>query len=83
VEKLAYPSAYFNDGKLSTQNVYVAFDPIGTIIGVYQCIETAIDKCAGEVSNHFCEQVHVEVSDVAIFVEGEQGKVTILIEDLK
>jgi hypothetical protein len=83
VEKLAYPSAYFNDGKLSTQNVYVAFDPIGTIIGVYQCIETAIDKCAGEVSNHFCEQVHVEVSDVAIFVEGEKGKVTILIEDLK
>ena len=83
MEKLAYPSAYFNDGKLSTQNVYVAFDPIGTIIGVYQCIETAIDKCAGEVSNHFCEQVHVEVSDVAIFVEGERGKVTILIEDLK
>jgi hypothetical protein len=83
VEKLAYPSAYFNDGKLSTQQVYVAFDPIGTIIGVYQCIETAIDKCAGEVSNHFCEQVHVEVSDIAIFVEGEKGKVTILIEDLK
>jgi hypothetical protein len=83
MEGLAYPSTYFNDGKLSTQQVYVAFDSMGTIIGVYQCIETAIDKCAGEVSKHFCEQVHVEVSDVAIFVEGEKGKVTILIEQLK
>ena len=83
MEGLAYPSTYFNDGKLSTQQVYVAFDPMGTIIGVYQCIETAIDKSAVEVSKHFCDQVHVEVSDVAIFVEGEKGKVTILIEELK
>lgn len=84
MESLTYPSAYFNDGGVDTQQVYIAYDQLGMIIGVYRCIETAIDKAATEVSTHMLDQVHVEVSDVAIFVEGEKGrKVTILIEQLR
>ena len=44
MESLTYPSAYFNDGGVDTQQVYIAYDQLGMIIGVYRCIETAIDK---------------------------------------
>ena len=44
MESLTYPSAYFNDGRVDTQQVYIAYDQLGMIIGVYRCIETAIDN---------------------------------------
>lgn len=83
MERLAYPSTYFRDGAVDLGNVYVAMDPIGTIIGVYKCPDKAVDRAVSEVAGHFLDSVHVESSDIAIFVDGEKGKVTILIEQLK
>tara|TARA_B100000497_G_C7679069_1_gene410671 strand:+ start:2082 stop:2333 length:252 start_codon:yes stop_codon:yes gene_type:complete len=83
MEGLAYPSTYFRDGAVDLGNVYIAMDSMGTIIGVYKCPDRAVDQAAAEVAGHFLDSVHVEVSDIAIFVEGEKGKVTILIEQLK
>ena len=71
-----------SDGAVDLGNVYIAMDPIGTIIGVYKCPERAIERSVQEVSGHFLDQVHVEASDCAIFVDGEKGKVTILIESI-
>lgn len=82
MEGLTYPSTYFRDGAVDLGNVYIAMDPIGTIIGVYKCPERAIERSVQEVSGHFLDQVHVEASECAIFVDGEKGKVTILIESI-
>jgi hypothetical protein len=59
-------------------------DPIGLIVGVYKCPETAIEKAILEVRSGFLDDsVHVEASDVAIFVEGEKGKIVILVEQIR
>jgi len=84
MEGLTYPSAYFRDGAVDLGNVYIAMDPMGIIIGVYKCPEKAIEKAILEVRSGFMDPtVHVEVTDIAIFVEGERGKVVILIEQIR
>lgn len=80
MEGLTYPSTYFRDGAVDLGNVYIAMDPMGFIIGVYKCPERAIDRAISEVNGHFLDQCHVDATECAIFVEGEKGKVTILIE---
>ena len=85
----SYPSTYFNDGRISwrvlnrSTSLLILWEQSSGYTSALRRNQKPIDKSAGEVSRHFCEQVHVEVSDVAIFVEGEKGKVTILIEQLK
>jgi hypothetical protein len=84
MEGLTYPSTYFRDGAVDLGNVYIAMDPMGTIIGVYKCPEMAIEKAILEVRSGFLDHsVHVESSDIAIFVEGEKGKVVILVEQIR
>jgi hypothetical protein len=83
MEGLTYPSTYFRDGAVDLGNVYIAMDPMGTIIGVYKCPEVAIERSISEVAGHFLDSVHVEASDIAIFVEGEKGKVVILVEQIR
>lgn len=83
MERLTYPSAYFHDGSVDLGYVYIAMDSIGTIIGVYKCPERAIEKAILEVSKRFSDDAHIEASEISICVEGEKGKVTILIEQLK
>ena len=84
MEGLTYPSTYFRDGAVDLGNVYVVMDPMAFIVGVYKCPEKAIDKAILEVRSGFLDDsVHVEASDVAIFVEGERGKIVILIEQIR
>lgn len=84
MEGLTYPSTYFRDGAVDLGNVYIAMDPMGIIIGVYKCPEKAIEKAILEVRSGFMDPtVHVEATDIAIFVEGERGKVVILIEQIR
>ena len=84
MEGLTYPSTYFRDGAVDLGNVYIIMDPIGCIIGVYKCPEKAIEKAILEVRSGFMDPtVHVEPTEIAIFVEGERGKVVILIEQIR
>ena len=53
-------------------------------VRVYKCPEMAIEKSILEVRSGFLDHsVHVEASDIAIFVEGEKGKVVILVEEIR
>jgi hypothetical protein len=84
MEGLTYPSTYFQDGAVDLGNVYIIMDPMGFIVGVYRCPETAIEKAILEVRSGFLDStVHVESTDIAIFVEGEKGKIVILVEQIR
>jgi len=67
----------------SERHVYIIYDHMGWIVGCYTCPDSAIDRAVEEVcADYQYNSVHVDICDAAIYVSGNAGELTIMIEKL-
>jgi len=79
----AFPKGFYGDDVYDESKVYILFDKIGGLIAVYRSSQRAIDRAANEVcKDRLYSSVHVDAYDYVIYVQGDLGEVTIIVEDV-
>lgn len=83
VFKETFPEGFYGDGVYDESKVYILFDR-GGLIAAYRSPERAIERAADEVCKHRLHtSVHVDAYDYVIYVQGDEGEITIIVEDLQ